>query len=306
MDRRSILKSAALVAAGVAATAAPAAAASKSRGPVSLAATDGTPLFHRDWGTGKPIVLLSAWGTSSDFWEYMMMNLVDRGRRCIVYDRRGHGRSGDPGRGYDFDTLSDDLAKVLATLDLQDVTLVAHSMGACEAVRYLSRHGAARISNLVLLAPVTPFLLKTADNPDGIDGAFFEKFRATLKRDRAKWLADNSRPFFMPDTSDAILQWGLNSSLQSSLQAMVECNRAFTSTDFRPDCRAVSIPTLILHGDKDVSALLPLTSRKTAALIKGSVLKVYEGAPHGLPFTHFERVNDDILEFIGAKPLPAK
>ena len=151
------------------------------RTPSFIEARDGTSLFYRDWGTGKPLVFLSGWTLSTEMWTHQMVPLSERGLRCIAYDRRGHGRSSDPGRGYDYDTLADDLAAVLEALELRDVTLVGHSMASGELVRYLTRHGAERVSGLVFLAPAaTPFLLKTADHPQGVDGAVFEHVRTQV------------------------------------------------------------------------------------------------------------------------------
>jgi pimeloyl-ACP methyl ester carboxylesterase len=162
---------------------------------------DGTALFYKDWGTGTPVVFLHGAGLNSNMWMYQMVPLTAQGMRCVAYDRRGHGRSSDPGRGYDFDTLADDLAAVLEALNLRNVTLVGHSMASGEIVRYLTRHGSSRVSRVAMLGPTTPFLMKTADNPEGYDRAAFEALRALWLKDFPKWLKDNSPPFFMPETS---------------------------------------------------------------------------------------------------------
>ena len=168
-----------------------------------------------------------------------------------------------------------------------------------EIVRYLTRHGSARVARLVFIAPTTPFMLQTPDNPDGIPGAFAEQMRATWLKDFPGWLADNARPFVMPDTSSQILQWGLNQMLQASLHAVIECNRAVTETDFRAELPKIALPTLIIHGTADASAPLDLTGRRTAKLMPNSELRVYEGAPHGLMLTHIERLNSDLIAFVG-------
>ena len=258
---------------------------------------DGTALFFRDWGAGKPIVFVASAGLNSAMWAYQMVPMMQAGYRCVAFDRRGHGRSSDPGRGYDFDTLADDLATVIEMLELRELTLVGHSMGCGEIVRYLTRHGSGRVARIALLAPTTPFLLKTADNPNGIDRAFFEKLRATWLLDYPRWLAENSRAFVMPDTSEQLIQWGTILSLQTSMQAVIECNVAVTETDFRSELPRIDRPTLIVHGTADKSAWLDLTGRPTARLIPRSELKVYENAPHGLFLTHVERVNADLLRF---------
>src|SRR3954447_9045815 len=162
---------------------------------------DGAALFYRDWGAGKPIVFVASWALPSESWSYQMMALVEQGFRCIAYDRRGHGRSDDPGRGFDFDTLADDLAAVMDTLDLRRATLVGFSMGTGEVVRYLSRHGAARVARIILIGTTTPMLARTADNPDGIDPAVFEAFRRDwLMRDFPGWIDANMVPFVTPET----------------------------------------------------------------------------------------------------------
>ena len=259
---------------------------------------DGTQLFYRDWGSGAPLVFMSGWALTSDCWGYQMAPLSDSGLRCIAYDRRGHGRSSDPGRGYESDTLADDLAAVLDALDLKKVTLVTHSMAGGEAVRYLSRHGSQRVARLALISATLPFLMKTADNPDGIDPAVFENARRNvLLRDFPQALRDNMRPFGLAETSEAMLDWIAGLMLRCSMQALVECNRALTSTDFRPELAKIEVPTLIVHGDRDVSAPLPITGRKTAALMPHATVKIYEGAPHGLFLTHAERLNKDLIEF---------
>lgn len=260
--------------------------------------SDRTSLFYKDWGTGKPILFIHGWALNSDMWQYQMLHLASQGLRCIAYDQRGHGRSSDPGQGYDYDRLADDLAAVIEQLNLREVTLVGHSMGGGEVVRYLSRHGNSRIARVVLLASATPFMLKTADNPDGVDKKIFDHMHAMWSRDFPKWLADNARPFFVPETSPEMVQWGVRMCLQSSLKALIDCNQEVTQTDFRAELRKITVPTLVIHGDADQSTPLELTGRKTARLIQGSRLKVYEGAPHGLFVTHIDRLNRDLLAFI--------
>jgi pimeloyl-ACP methyl ester carboxylesterase len=230
-------------------------------------------------------------------WQYQMTAMVSHGFRCVAYDRRGHGRSAQPSYGYDYDTLSDDLAAVLEYLDLHQVTLVGHSMAGGEIVRYLMRHSAKRISRIMLIAPTTPFILKTSDNPDGVPNEVFDRARAEWATDYPKWLADNARPFFIADTSQAKIEWVLRLMMQASLKAILDCNQAITETDFRSELPRVNVPTLIIQGDQDVSAPLDLTGHRTAKLIPGAQLKIYEDAPHGLMFTHTDRLNHDLIAF---------
>jgi non-heme chloroperoxidase len=263
-----------------------------------LETRDRATLFYKDWGTGKPVVFVHSWSLNSDMWQYQMIHLAAQGLRCIAYDQRGHGRSSQPGYGYDYDTLADDLAALLEQLDLREVTLIGHSMGCGEIVRYLSRHGSSRVARAVLIGTVTPFALKTPDNPDGIDKAIFDKLRASWAKDLPKWLGDNARPFFVPETSPEMVQWVVGMCLQASLKALIDCNHATTATDFRAELPAITVPTLIIHGDADVSEPIDQRGRKTAQLIPRSQFKLYEGAPHGLMFTHIERLNADLLAFI--------
>lgn len=270
--------------------------------PNHVNAPDGTPLFLRDWGEGHPVVFAASWALNSLMWQYQMAALTNAKLRCVAYDRRGHGRSGDPGGRYNFNTLADDLARVVESLDLTNVTLVGHSLGCCEIARYLTRHGADRIDRIVFLAPATPMLQKAPDNPDGIEPAIFEAVRALWRQDFPKWLADNARPFVMPDTCQAAIDWFIAQMRETSLQAIIELNRELTEADFRPELRDIVLPALILHGTNDVSAPISLTGRRCAQLMRNSELKIYEGAPHGLFMTHSEQVNSDLLKFIS---LPA-
>lgn len=267
--------------------------------PNIIVTRDGTPLFHRAWGEGAPIVFVHSWSMNSDMWRGQMVELAPRGARCIAYDRRGHGRSGDPGRGYDYDTLADDLAAVIDAYDLTGAVLVGHSMGCAEIVRYLTRHGSSRVKGVVLLAPTTPFLLKTDDNPYGVDGALFEAVRATWRADFPKWMEDNAPPFFRPETSAAKVRWLLAMTDRVSLQAAIECNRAVVETDFRAELPRIDVPTLVIQGDKDASGPVEITGAPTAALVPGAELKVYEGAPHGLFVTDAERFTADLASFVG-------
>jgi pimeloyl-ACP methyl ester carboxylesterase len=232
-----------------------------------------------------------------------MTSVLDIGRRAVAYDRRGHGRSDDPGRGYDYDTLAEDLASVLDHLDLQDVTLVAHSMASGEAVRYLTRHGGGRVARPVLLAPTTPFVLKTHDNEDGVDAQLFAERRDEWRRDFGRWVLENEAPYFgdaVPgcEVSSLLRDWTKADMLSTTLQAAIEFQRSAIETDFRGELATLSLPTLIIQGDADTSAPLPLTGARTAELLPNCRLLVYENAPHGLYLTPREKVNADLLAFI--------
>ncbi len=291
MDRRSAATSIAAAAVAALVTAGGRPAEAKESGAVRssfIETEDGASLFHVDWGTGKPVVFTHAWGLNADIWEYQLVELADQGLRCIAYDRRGHGRSSDPGRGYDYDRLAHDLAAVIDRPDLRDVTLVAHSMGNGEAVRYLKRHGSARIARLVMLSTVPP--QSTSD---------FGPLIAGLKQDRPAFLAKGVIAFTggHPAVSPAMTEWIVAQFMRASPKATIDCMRAIARGDFRADLRAVTVPTLIAHGDKDVVNPLDTTARKVAELIPGATLKVYDGAPHGLVITHRDRLAQEILGF---------
>ncbi|MDQ0472032.1 alpha/beta fold hydrolase [Labrys wisconsinensis] len=263
-----------------------------------ITARDGTQLFWREWGRGAPMLFLNSLGFGTQMWDYQMTAFAERGFRCIGLDRRGHGRSDQPARGYDHDTLADDVAALIEALDLDRVTLVTHSLAGGEAVRYLTRHGDARIARMVLLAPMTPMLLRTGDNPEGLPRSAFEEVWAQWQRDYPKWVAEATAPFFVPETSAAMMR-SVVALLQISIPVALACSRAMAEEDFRTEMRRIRVPTLIVHGDRDRSAPIEVTGRPSAALVPGCRFLVYEGAPHGLMYTHMERLHADILAFMG-------
>ena len=308
MNRREALSSVALAIAGsgllpdsTGSAAAAAVVGGKRRSGNFIEANDGTRLFFRDWGKGQPMVFVAPWGLNSAWWEYQMADLAGSGQRCVAFDRRGHGRSEEPNDGYDFDTLADDLAALLDQLDLREVTLVGQSMGCGEVVRYLSRHGSSRVARIVLVSTITPLIAKTDDNPDGLDAATLELPRTLLSKDHAHPIGSFAPKFFgVPknNVSQEIMDWWTRMMVDDcSLKVLLDLQRMFTVTDFRAELRKISIPTLLIHGDIDASTPLERTARKTEPLIRGCQLKVYEGAAHGLPVTHAEQLNSDLLAF---------
>jgi pimeloyl-ACP methyl ester carboxylesterase len=257
--------------------------------PSFVETDDGASLFYNDWGTGKPVLFTHAWGLNADIWEYQLSELADQGLRCVAYDRRGHGRSTDPGRGYDYDRLADDLATIIDRLDLKDVTLVGFSMGNGEAVRYLRRHGSARVKRLLMVSTVAP----------QVDASRFDPLIAALKKDRPAFFASGVDAFTggHPAVSPAMRDWVLAQFMRASPRATIECIRAIGRGDLRADMAAVSVPTLIVHGDKDQVNSVERTAKKTAELIPGCTLRVYEEGPHGLVISHRDRLARDILAF---------
>jgi non-heme chloroperoxidase len=268
-------------------------------------ATDGTTLYYREYGDGRPIVLLASQGLSSSMWQHLMVRLADQGFRCVALDRRGHGRSDDPGKGYDFDRLADDVSELLTLLDLRDVTLVGHSVGSAEAARYLTRHGTDRVTRLLLASTTLPFLAKTDDNPGGVPAAVMEHVWEEWHSDWPRWVGENTPPFVgagLPGcaVSAEMVQLGTNDMLQTSLPALLQTSVAAVTTDFRAELRAIDVPALLIHGDADASAPVGITGAKAVELIPGARLNIYQNAPHGLVATHLPQVEADIVEFAAA------
>ncbi|WP_182086634.1 alpha/beta hydrolase [Aureimonas sp. ME7] len=265
-------------------------------------AQDGTKLFYKDWGQGRPVVLIHGWPLNADMWDFHANALADKGFRAISYDRRGFGRSDQPGSGYDYDTFAADLASLLDKLDLRDVVLVGFSMGGGEVVRYLSRFGSERVAKAVLVSAVPPYLLKDASNPDGVDRSTFDEFVEQLKSDRPSFLASFGKKFYGAGllnfaVSSEYLEYTSDLALQASLRSTLACVRAFSETDFRADVAAVRVPALVIHGSSDQTVPLDVSGAKSAEAIAGAELKIYEGAPHGLHYTEQDRLLDDLVAF---------
>lgn len=262
---------------------------------------DDTRLFVNDWGdaSGPALVFTHSWALDRDVWQYAHAHFTERGCRVVSFDRRGHGRSDQPRTGYDIDTLADDLSAVIRALDLHDVTLIGHSMGCAEIIRYVTRHGRARVARMALVATTTPCLTKSADNPDGVDAALFESTRESWRHDFPAWVSASAYTFFAPDSSPALVASGVQQMLRTPLRVALACNRVVAEFDCRRELQAIDVPALLLHGSGDVSAPLALTARRTAELLPNSTLRVYHDAPHGLPLTHVTQVNADLSQFIG-------
>ena len=267
--------------------------------------TDGTSLYAREWGAGPAIVLIHGWPLDADMWEYQAVPLAEQGFRVITYDRRGFGRSSQPWTGYDYDTLADDLKMVMDTLKVEDATVVGFSMGGGEAARYMSRHGGQGVSKVAFVAAVTPYLLKTADNPEGVDQSVFDGILDGLRQDRQHFLAGFGKLFFgagliTSPVSAEVLDWTFQLAMRGSPRATIECAKAFATTDFRQDLAAIKVPTLVIHGDADHTVPFASSGERTAKMVQGAQLLVYPGAPHGLQMTEKDRLVRDLAAFARA------
>jgi non-heme chloroperoxidase len=264
---------------------------------------DGTQIFYKDWGSGLPIVFSHGWPLSSDAWEDQMVFLGNQGYRCIAHDRRGHGRSSQPWSGNDMNTYADDLSELIDKLDLRKAILVGHSTGGGEVARYIGRHGAKRVAKAVLIGSVTPLMLKTAANPGGAPIEAFDKIRAGVLADRSQFFKDLSASFYGANKPNSTVSQGLRDSfwLQGMLagfNAVIDCIKAFSETDFTEDLKKFDVPTLILHSQDDQIVPIGASAMLSSKIIKGVTLKVYQGLPHGMCSTDKDRINADLLAFI--------
>ena len=264
-------------------------------------------IYYEDTGKGKPVVFIHGWPLSGAMWEYQVTQLPQQGLRCITYDRRGFGKSDWPFDGYDYNTLAGDLKALLDELDLKDVTLVGFSMGGGEIAKYFSLHGGARVSKVVLVSAVVPYMLQTKDNPDGVPQEMFDVMTKGMIDDRPGFMETFNKDFFgvsMIDhpVSDAFLANSLTQVMKSSPVATLQCAKSFSSTDFRQDVVKINVPTLIIHGDADKTVPIKATGEESAKLISNASFIVYEGEPHGLWYTAKERLNQDLCDFILTPP----
>ncbi|NTF34484.1 alpha/beta fold hydrolase [Rhizobium skierniewicense] len=266
-------------------------------------AKDGTQLHVKDMGHGNPVILIHGWPLTGDMFEYQTVALLEAGFRVITYDRRGFGQSGHPASGYDYDTFADDLSAVIDSLDVQNVSLVGFSMGGGEIARYLSRHGASKVSKAVLVASVAGYLLKDETNPYGVDGSVFEDMKKDIRKDRFAFLQSFAKTFYgvgfvTSPVSQGILDWSFVLGVMASPKATIECVDAFGKTDFRPDFSAFTVPTLVIHGTGDKTVPIEPSGRAAANGISGAKLIEYEGEPHGLFATVPDRLNQDLIDFL--------
>ena len=279
--------------------------AQEQRNFITVGHENSTPieLYYEDHGSGKPVVLIHGWPLSGASWEKQVAALLAGGHRVITYDRRGFGRSSQPSIGYEYDTFAEDLNKLLTTLDLRDVALVGFSMGGGEVARYLGANGSDRVRQAVFISSVPPFLLKTADNPSGVEGAVFDGIKQAIVADRPAFLSAFLNNFYNVDElrgkriSDEAVRQSWNVAVGASAKGSLDCVTAWY-TDFRKDLPKIDVPTLVIHGDADRIVPIAASGELTAKAVKGARKVVIQGGPHGLTWTHADQVNKELLDFL--------
>lgn len=264
---------------------------------------DGTRLYAKIWGEGRPIILMHGWPLSADSWDDQAMALATAGYKVIAYDRRGFGRSDQPWRGYEYDTLSDDLADVMKATSAEDAAIIGFSMGGGEVARYMSRHGGRHVKQAGLISSIVPFMLKTDDNPEGVPQSVFDGMAQKMKEDRAKFFNEFFFDFYgmgilSSPVSLQVMEWSRQVSMQAGLKGTLECAKAFSTTDFRSELSQFTVPTLIVHGTEDMTVPIDPTGRSAHKGISGSKLVEIEDAPHGILASHKQRVTDELIEFL--------
>jgi pimeloyl-ACP methyl ester carboxylesterase len=262
-------------------------------------------LYYKDWGDGRPVVLLHGWPLSADTWDSAALKLVEAGHRCIMPDRRGFGRSDQPWDGHDYDTYADDIAAVLEDAGVREkVALVGFSMGGGEVARFLTRQGADRVSRAVLASSVVPLLAQTDDNPDGVPEANLHAMTEMMKQDRASFMEGFFKSFFgvgviSRPVSNEVLRDAWRQAMMAGLRPTLAAADAFAHTDFRPDLASFTVPTLVIHGTADDTVPIEATSKVVAERVPGARLIEYEGSPHGIFATDKEEFARDLVDFLG-------
>ena len=272
----------------------------------STATNNSVNIFYQEYGTGKPVIFIHGWPLNHEMWEYQLAELPKYNLRCIAYDRRGFGKSDRPWESYDYDTLADDLNELITQLNLSSVVLVGFSMGGGEIARYIGKYGTEKIEKIVLISSVTPYMLKTDANSEGVEKEMFDDMVEKISADRPAFLAEFGKQFYgvtmlNQNVSKPLLEWNQMLCLMSSPKATVDCVRSFSETDFRDDVKKITVPVLIIHGDADKTVPINVSGNKTAALLPHAKYIVYNDAPHGLFITEKEKLNADLLNFIIAE-----
>src|SRR3989449_8595990 len=273
---------------------------------ITVGQENSTPIeiYYEDHGSGEPVVLIHGWPLSGASWEKQVTDLLNAGHRVITYDRRGFGQSSKPTTGYDYSTFAEDLHKLVTELDLRDFARVGFSMGGGEVARYLGKYGSERVSKAVFMAAIPPFLLRTADNPQGVDAVAFEGIKAGIAADRPAFLSQFLSDFFNVDVfrgkqiTDQAVQLNWNIAAGASPKGTMDCVTAFSSTDFRNNLKRIDVPTLFIHGSHARIGPFPVAAKRMPGLVKGSKLITVEGAPHGLNWTHSAKLDPELVHFL--------
>jgi non-heme chloroperoxidase len=269
----------------------------------SVITEDGTRIHFKDWGTGPAVVFSHGWPLQGDAWEDQMIFLASKGYRVIAHDRRGHGLSSQPWNGNDMDTYADDLATLLNALDIQEATLVGHSTGGGEVARYIGRHGSARVKKAVLVGAVPPQMVKSENNPNGLPIEVFDGIRAAVLADRSQFFKDLTLPFYGYNRPGAKVSEGVRDTfwaqgMQCGIKNAYDCIKQFSEVDYTEDLKKIDVPVLVVHGSDDQIVPIDAAGKASAKILKNATLKIYEGAPHGLPTTHKDQLNADLLAFL--------
>ena len=271
----------------------------------TITTKDGTRIYYKDWGQGRPIIFSHGWPLSADAWDGQMLFLGQQGYRVIAHDRRSHGRSDQTWDGNDMDTYADDLAELIAALDLRDIVLVGHSTGGGEVAHYIGRHGTARVAKAVLVGAVPPLMLKTAANPGGLPIETFDGFRKSVFDNRSQYYQDLTLPFYGYNRAGAKISEAVRESfwlqgMMGGIKGQYDCIKQFSEVDYTEDLKKMNVPTLIVHGDDDQIVPIGAAALRSSKIAPQATLKVYPGAPHGIPTTHQDQFNTDLLAFIRA------
>ena len=269
----------------------------------TITVKDGTTIYYKDWGKGPVITFSHGWPLNSDAWDKQLLFFAQNGFRVVAHDRRGHGRSSQPWAGNEMNTYAEDLATLIETLDLKDITMVGHSTGGGEVARYIGRYGTERVAAAVLIGAVPPIMVKSTANPEGLPIEVFDGLRSGLAKDRSQFYKDFALPFFGANRPGATVSEGTLDqfwlqSMQAGLKNAYDCIKAFSETDFTEDLKKFDVPTLILHGEEDQIVPINDSARKSLQLIKGAKSIFYPGRPHGVFSTYGDQVNTDLLEFV--------
>lgn len=266
-------------------------------------AKDGTRIFYKDWGSGSPVLLAHGWPLSADAWDAQMLFLAEQGFRVIAHDRRGHGRSGQPWSGNNMDQYVDDLAGLVESLDLQNLVVIGHSTGGAEVARYTARRSGGRVAKAVLVSAAPPIMVKSPANPNGTPLEAFDGIRKSVRENRSQFYKDLTVPFFGYNRTGASVSEGIREhfwlqGMAGSVKGQYDCIHEFSEVDYTEDLKRISVPTLVIHGDDDQIVPIAASGQKSAEIVPNAELKVYSGAPHGLPITHADQLNQDLLAFI--------